>query len=94
MEYNMITFDELWEQEERHGLQRRLRQDYPVWTRRRNRHRTVAAAMAVLVVAGIFISHFQFAIPKGYDYIACNRSGIADAHWAEVAGNILTIETL
>ena len=90
MEY--MQFDELWEQEERQGLQRRLQQDYPAWTQRRKRHRTVAAAMAVLVVAGISIFNYQFSIPKEYDYVCCNRSGITDGHWASVAGHILTVQ--
>ena len=89
-----MQFEEFWEQEERRGLQQRLRQEYPVWQRRRRLRRTVLATVAVLAVVGISIFHFQFSTPKGYDFVACNRSGIADAHWADVAGNILTIETL
>lgn len=87
-------FEELWEREERQGLQRRLQQDYPVWLQRRKQRRTIMASVTILAVVGISIFNFQFSTPKGYDYVACNRSGIADAHWAEVANNILTIETL
>ena len=87
-------FEELWAQEERQGLQRRLLQDYPVWQQRRRQRRTIMASVAILAVVGISIFNFQFSTPKGYDYVACNRNGIADAHWAEVASNILTIETL
>ena len=87
-------FEELWEQEERQGLQQRLQQDYPAWQQRRKQRRTIMASVAILAVVGISIFNFQFSTPKGYDYVACNRNGIADAHWAEVASNILTIETL
>ena len=87
-------FEELWAQKERQGLQRRLLQDYPVWLHRRKQRRTIMATVAILAVVGISIFNFQFSTPKGYDYVACNRSGIADTHWAEVASNILTIETL
>ncbi|MBP5546863.1 MAG: hypothetical protein J6X59_06275 [Bacteroidales bacterium] len=91
---NNMTFDSIWEQEERQGLQQRLRQDYPAWLRCRRQRRTALASIAVLVVAGLSIFNFQFSTPKDYDYVCCNRSGIAESHWAKVASNILTIETL
>ncbi len=89
-----MTFDSIWEQEERQGLQQRLQQDYPAWLRRRRVRRTALASIAVLVVAGFSFFNFQFSTPKDYDYVCCNRSGIAEGHWAKVASNILTIETL
>ena len=89
MEHNMMTFDELWEQEERQGLQQRLQSDYPAWQRRRRQRITLACTFAVLVVAGISIFNFQFSISKDYDSVSCNRSTFPDNHWAEVAGNIL-----
>ena len=91
---NNMTFDSIWEQEERQGLQQRLRQDYPAWLRRRKQRRTMLATIAVLVVAGFSIFNFQSSTSKDYDYVCCNRSGIAEGHWAKVASNILTIETL
>ncbi len=89
-----MTFENIWEQEERQGLQRRLQQDYPAWQRRRRRSRTALASIAVLVVAGFSIFNFQFSTHRKYDNVACNRSGIAEDHWAEVASNILTTEIL
>ena len=83
------TFETIWEQEEQRGLQQRLRQDYPVWQRRRRQRITLACTFAVVAVVGISILNSQFSIPKGYDSVACNRSGIADDHWADVAANIL-----
>ena len=91
---NNMTFDSIWEHEERQGLQQRLRQDYPAWLRRRRVRRTALAGIAVLVVAGFSIFNFQFSSSKEYDYVCCNRSGIAEGHWAKVASNILTTETL
>lgn len=93
MEHKM-TFDSIWEQEEQQGLQQRLRQDYPAWLRRRRQRRTALVDIAVLVVAGFSIFNFRSSISKDYDYVACNRSGIAESHWVKVASNILTIETL
>lgn len=91
---NNMTFDSIWEQEERQGLQQRLRQDYPAWLRRRRQRRTALAGIAVLVVAGFSIFNFQSSTSKDYDYICCNRSGIAEGHWATVAADILTKEMI
>ena len=93
MEHN-ITFEELWEHEERQGLQQRLRQDYPSWLRRRRQSRTALASVAVLMVAGVTVLITQYPSPKSYDGIACNRSGIAEGHWATVAADILTKEMI
>ncbi len=89
-----MTFDNIWELEEQQGLQQRLRQDYPAWLRRRRQRRTALASIAVLVVTGFSIFNFQFSTHRKYDNVACNRSGIAEDHWAKVASNILTMETL
>jgi hypothetical protein len=86
-------FEELWEQEERQGLQRRLRQEYPAWQQRRRVRRTAVASVAVVLVAGFSFFNFHFSTPKSYDSVACNRNGIAEGHWAAEASRILTIET-
>lgn len=91
---NNMTFDSIWEHEERQGLQQRLQQDYPAWLRRRRTRRTALAGIAVLVVAGFSIFNFQSSTSKDYDYVACNRSGIAEGHWATVAADILTKEMI
>lgn len=93
MEHN-ITFDNIWEKEEQQALAKRLRQEYPVWQRRRRAGRRAVASVAVVLVAGISIFNFQFSIPRGYDSVACNRSTFPASHWAEEAGRILTIQTI
>ena len=93
MEHNM-TFESIWEQEERQGLQQRLRQDYPAWLRRRRQRRTALATVAVLTVAGIAALNIQYPSSKIYDGIACNRSDIPSDHWAAVAADILTKEMI
>ncbi len=90
---NNMTFDSIWEKEERQGLQQRLRQDYPAWVRRRRQRRTALATITVLAVAGFSFFNFQSSTSKDYDYVACNRSGIAEGHWADVAANILIMNS-
>ena len=91
----MTTFDQLWEQEERQALQQRLRQEYPRWQRTRRVRRTAVASVVVLLAAGITLSTFHFPLStRNYDSVACNRSGIAEGHWAAEASRILTIESL
>ena len=93
MEHN-ITFEELWEHEERQGLQQRLRQDYPAWQRRRRQRQVAVASVAVLMVAGLSVFNYHFSTSKDYDGIACNRSGVPNGHWAAVAADILTKEMI
>lgn len=92
----MTTFDNLWEQEEKQGLQRRLQQEYTAWQQRRHVRRTAVVSLAaVTVVVLVTLSTFHFPLStRSYDSVACNRSGIADAQWVAVAGHVLTIETL
>ena len=69
--------------------------DLPQWCARRRRTRhTALASMAVVAVIGIPFFNIQFSNPKGYDAVACNRIGIADTHWVNVASKILTTSTL
>ena len=90
-----MTFEEVWEKEEREGLLQRLRQDYPVWQRQRRIRRTVLTTVAVLAATGISLTILLSPLStRQYDAVACNRTGITDAHWAEVASHILTAQTL
>lgn len=85
---NNMTFEELWEHEERQGLERRLRQEYPAWRRRRRARRVAMASVAVL--AGVAFCAFHLPpSTRSYDAVACNRSGIADSHWVDVAAKTL-----
>ena len=87
-------FEELWQRAEAEGYASKMASEFPAWLRRRNHRRTVSIAVAVLGIAGFSILYSQSSIPDGYDYVCCNRGGVADAHWADVASHILTIETL
>lgn len=89
MEQPLTPFNDLWEREALAGLGRRLRSGYPQWRRRR-----ALAAAAAVAVAGITFFNFQLSIPRPYDSVACNRAGIPDRHWAEVAAHVLTAKAL
>ena len=92
MEHKM-TFDSIWEQEEQQGLQQRLRQDYPAWLRRRRTAlATVVSVAVVSVAAGITLSTLHSPLST-YDAVACNRSGIDEGHWVDVAANILIMNS-
>lgn len=92
MEHKM-TFDSIWEQEKQQGLQQRLRQDYPAWLRRRRTAlATVVSVAVVSVAAGITLSTLHSPLST-YDAVACNRSGIAEGHWVDVAANILIMNS-
>lgn len=82
-----MTFEELWKQEERRGVAQRLQREYPRWRRRSRTRRTALACVAVVLAT---LLPLTFHLSKGYDNVYCNRSGIADAHWANTAGEILT----
>lgn len=81
MEQPLTPFNDLWEREALAGLGRR-------------RRRLALAAAAAVAVAGITIFNFQLSIPRPYDSVACNRAGIPDRHWAEVAAHVLTAKAL
>lgn len=90
---DMTTFDKNWEHEEQHGLLQRLRDERGTWAKRRRTQRTVLATVAVLAVAAVPLIDYSLAADKRYDGVVCNRSGIADSHWADVAGHILTVKS-
>lgn len=95
MKQDMTTFDELWEREERVGLQQRLQRDYPAWQQRQKRRMTAVTAVLACVLLSPFVFHPSASDDaRFYDAVCCNRSGIPAGHWADVASNILTIETL
>ena len=89
-----LTFDELWEREERQGLERRLQRDYPAWRHTRRTRISIIASVALVAVISFSIFNLQFSISRNYDSICCNRNIFPESHWAEMASNILTIETL
>lgn len=89
-----MTFEELWELEERQGVEHRLKRDFPQWKHRRSMRRTIVASVAIVMVVAHFVFVPSFAEQRNYDYVCCNRSTFPENHWVDVASNILTKETL
>lgn len=86
---NEREFERLWERAEAESHASMLAAEYPAWRQKQRRTTGIVAGIALVAVAGIFTFNYQFSNHQGYDYVACNRSGIADSHWAGVAANIL-----
>ena len=87
------TFETIWEQEERQGLQRRLRQDYPAWLRRRRQKRRTAGGLATVAAIALFAAvalYNNTLTTKDYESVYCNRAGTTDAQWVALAGKTLT----
>lgn len=92
MEHKM-TFDDLWEQEERQALKKRLLHEYPTWKRHRARRRALAAvALMAVVVLAPFTIHLSPS--RGYDSVCCNRTTFPESHWVDLSAAILTIQTI
>lgn len=89
-----MTFEELWERGERDGLLVQLKQGFPRWQRRRRMRRTAFVSVAVLLVGGAIMLWNPSRESLRYDSVCCNRNVFPDSHWADVASDILTIETL
>lgn len=79
-------FEELWERAEAESYATKLSKEYPAW--RKRRQRTMATAAIVLVMAGAALPMLSNPTQPTYD-IACNRSGIADQYWVDVADQLL-----
>jgi hypothetical protein len=87
------TFETIWVQEEQRGLQRRLRQDYPAWLRRRRQKRRTAGGLATGAAIALFAAVAPYnneLTTKEYESVYCIRAGTTDAQWVALAGKTLT----
>lgn len=88
-------FEELWERAQVERYVSRLQSEYPAWLRRRRVVHSALVGLAVLIVAGVSIYTFQYSkksLHPKYEAVCCNRSGITDEQWVDMAANILTSE--
>lgn len=85
-------FDELWARAEAEKYAAALAAEYPAW-RGRQRKRMGVAAM-VLVLAGASLPMMltgtnNTVLHEGYAMAYCNKSGIGDQYWVDLAGDML-----
>lgn len=86
-------FESLWQRAEAENYGNRLSAGYPAW-RHRQRRTFGMAAMFMVVVAVVLPLALRQPSPKGYGRVYCNRTGIADSRWADMAADILIIPTI
>lgn len=85
-------FEEIWELAEADRYGQRLAAEYPAWRARRNR---VVGMLAVAVIAvGVAVPLLRTGLPTtpthdGYTASVCNRTGIADQYWVDMADQLL-----
>lgn len=92
MEQRILTTDEfesLWQQAEADAHSRKLVEGYASWNRKRSW--VVSGVAACMVGIAVFLP-LQMQQPRMFDKVYCNRGAIADAHWADVATEMLTME--
>lgn len=82
-------FEGLWQQIEAREHGRRMMEGYASWRRRR---KWAATGVAMCLVAVVAFLPLQMQHPGGYDKIYCNRPEIPDAHWVDVAAEMLTMD--
>ncbi len=87
---NAVDFDRIWDEAEAAAQGRRMAAEYPGWLRRRRRNGGLAMMAVVLMVAAVPMLTMRSDV-RGYDRVVCNRDGMSDAQWADLAAEMLTI---
>lgn len=82
-------FDTLWQRAEAEGHASRLAAEYPAWRQRQRRTVGMVAVLAIMVAVAVPLLTVQHT-PKEFNRVYCNRTGTADAQWAELAAEMLT----
>ena len=88
---NEQRFEELWQRAEGVEYGRRLAEEYPVWRQHRRRNLGVAASLAIIVVVTLPLltpSH-NAAASDSYTMAYCNRTGIDNQYWVDMADALL-----
>ena len=85
-------FEEIWEMAEAEQYGRRLAAEYPAWRARRNR--VAGMALLTLITAGVGLPLWHNITQSntqhdGYTVAYCNRTGIADQYWVNMADELL-----
>lgn len=88
MTINEKEFEQLWERAATKQFVTDMNDGFPHWRRqRRQRRNTMMGLAAVCLIGGAV--WFNFQPDKRYDTVACNRSGISNEYWLQVADEML-----
>ena len=83
-------FDELWDLAGVESHAAKLASEYPLWrTRRRRTAGMVAGVALVIAVALPVLMPHRNNNNTYYAKVYCNRTGIADQHWVDLADELL-----
>ncbi|MBQ8703792.1 MAG: hypothetical protein IJ524_05410 [Bacteroidales bacterium] len=91
MEHRVLTdneFDQLWQEASARSQGHRLSEGYGQW--QRNRRRTLGTLAMLTVLAAVALPLLTGS-PRNdvYEHVYCNRTGVADGQWAELADALL-----
>ncbi|MBR1784846.1 MAG: hypothetical protein IJ760_05355 [Bacteroidales bacterium] len=88
-------FEQLWQMAEAGRYGEKMAREYPSWLqRRRVTARASLGVAALLLVAGVALPMMHSKSAQDFDKVYCNRDGQSDAYWAQVAGEMLTIQAI
>jgi hypothetical protein len=86
---NEQRFEELWDRAEAENYAKKLASEYPTWRTSRRRTMGMVAGVALLIVVAIPTLMPQKAVDTVYAKVYCNRTGMDDQHWIDLADELL-----
>ena len=85
---NDRDFEQLWERAEAEGHAARLTAEYPDWRHKTRRTLSMAAGVALVLAVATPIALSPSATGS-YNKVYCNRTGIQDQQWVDLADELL-----
>lgn len=86
---NEKQFEELWVKAEAESHAEKLAAEYPVWRQKTRRTLSMAAGVALVLAVATPIALAPSA-NVNYNKVYCNRAGIQDQQWVNLADELLT----
>lgn len=89
---NEQEFEHLWEKAATEHGAAELAAGFPAWRIRYKRRRNAIMGIAAVCVMGVSMWFGIRPEEKGFDSVACNRTGYTDEYWAQLANEMLITE--
>lgn len=89
MNINEQQFEQLWEQAALRPVIDEMNEGLPAWYRRRRQNRNRAFGFVALCLLGGTVLMTVLPQDKRYDSVACNRPGMTDEQWLQIADDML-----